>query len=71
MVLAEIADAGGRDPSDHLRRAVDGATPLPEALGWLALLTHGDERCELARRYLRAAPRGLDNREVRGFRCPE
>jgi len=71
MALAELVYATGGAPTDQLQHAVDGRTPLPEALGWLAtFLPAGDRRCELRRRYLAAAPRGRDAAEVRGLRCP-
>lgn len=70
LLRAEMEFDSMRDPSSHLRRAVEGRRPPPVALGWLATLTSDrDEQCDLARRYLRAAPEGQDAREVRGLRC--
>ena len=71
LVKAELAEQGGRDVAPHLRMAVQAPTPIPDAVGWLALeLRSGSEACRLAQQYLEAAPRGYDNREIRGIRCP-
>ena len=64
LLLANIAIEEGDDPIPHLRAAVEGRAPLPEALGRLASRLRGEEACELARRYMRAAPRGYDAPDV-------
>ncbi len=65
LLLANIAIERGDDPIPHLRSAVAGHAPLPEALGRLAVrLPRGEEACDLARRYMRAAPNGYDAPDV-------
>ncbi len=66
FLLAMIADATGGDPEPHLRRAAEGRMPPPEVFGQLVIhMRGGSERCELGQRYLRAAPGGIDARDVR------
>jgi tetratricopeptide (TPR) repeat protein len=72
LVLANIAAERGNDPVPEFRRAASGRTPPPEALGlFVRRVGPTDEGCKLARRYLEAAPKGWDAREVRGVlqRC--
>ncbi|MBO6940143.1 MAG: tetratricopeptide repeat protein [Deltaproteobacteria bacterium] len=65
FLLAMIADATGGDPEPHLRRASEGRMPPPEVFGQLVIhMRAGSERCELGERYLAAAPRGIDARDV-------
>jgi len=72
LVLANIAEEDREDPVPHFRAAVQGRSPPPEALGRLSLRLRGAEACELARRYIEAAPRGYDASDVRSLlrRCP-
>lgn len=66
FLLAMIADATTGDPEPHLRRAAEGRMPPPEVFGQLVIhMRRGTERCELGQRYLRAAPGGIDARDVR------
>lgn len=66
LLIATIAIERGSDPVEPLRRAAAGYAPPPEALGLLApRLPVGEEACSVARRYLAAAPRGLDASDVR------
>ncbi|MEC7518560.1 MAG: tetratricopeptide repeat protein [Myxococcota bacterium] len=66
LLLANVAIERGDDGIEHLRAAVGGVMPPPEALGRLApRLGRGDEACQLARRYLEAAPGGYDAPDVR------
>jgi Flp pilus assembly protein TadD len=66
LLLANVAIERGDSPVEHLRRAVAGNAPPPEALGRLASrLGRGEEACRLATRYLQVAPRGYDAGEVR------
>ncbi len=66
FLLAMIADATGGDPEPHLQRAAEGRMPPPEVFGQLVIhMRAGSERCELGQRYLRAAPGGIDARDVR------
>ena len=72
LLLAVIADAQGGDPVPELRRALAARSPAPEVLGQLVIFDRrADDRCELAQRYMRAAPRGIDARDVRAVarRC--
>ena len=64
LLLAAIAIEREDDPISHLRRAVEGRAPLPEALGRLSIRVRGQEACDLARRYMRAAPEGYDAPDV-------
>ena len=64
LLLAAIAIERDDDPIPHLRRAVDGRAPPPEALGRLSIRVRGQEACDLARRYMRAAPEGYDAPDV-------
>ncbi|HEY8426833.1 MAG TPA: tetratricopeptide repeat protein, partial [Sandaracinaceae bacterium] len=73
LLLANIAIERAESPVEHLRRAVQGDAPPPEALGRLAArLSRGEEACRLARRYLEVAPRGYDAPDVRevASHCP-
>lgn len=73
LLLAVIAIERGEDPREELRRAVAGQAPAAEAIGRLAVtLGRGDEACELAGRYMRMAPRGVDAPDVSAVvaRCP-
>ncbi len=71
LVRADIAEERSRPVRPHLQAAVAGTTPVPEALGRLAIeLGSGAEACQLAERYIAAAPRGIDAREVRALPCP-
>ncbi len=66
LLRAFIAETTGDDMVVHLRRAVEGRAPPPEAVGLLAKqIGRGDEACELARRYMAAAPNGYDAPDVR------
>ena len=66
FLMAMIADANGDDPERHLRRAAEGRMPPPEVFGQLVIHSRGGrERCEMGRRYLAAAPRGIDASDVR------
>jgi len=66
FLLAMIADASGVEVEPHLRRAAEGRMPPPEVFGQLVIhMRGGSERCELGQRYLRAAPGGIDARDVR------
>ncbi|MCB9635891.1 MAG: tetratricopeptide repeat protein [Sandaracinus sp.] len=65
-VLGIVADARGGSPVEHLRAALAARAPLPEVMGQLVLFDgRADDVCDLARRYLEAAPRGLDARDAR------
>jgi predicted Zn-dependent protease len=65
-VLGLVADARGSSPVEHLRAALAARSPSPEVLGQLLIFDdRAADRCDLARRYLRAAPRGLDARDAR------
>jgi predicted Zn-dependent protease len=65
-VLGLVADARGTSPVEHLRAALAARSPAPEVLGQLLIYDErAADRCDLARRYLRAAPRGLDARDAR------
>lgn len=71
LLRALIADYQGENALEHLQAAVAARTPSPEAVGLLALATRSRrERCDMRRRYLRAAPSGIDARRVRRLRCP-
>lgn len=73
VLLANVAVERDANPIEHLRRAVEGDAPPPEALGRLAVrLGNGEEACRLARRYLEVAPNGFDAQDVRAVlrRCP-
>jgi Tfp pilus assembly protein PilF len=66
LVLTELALVRGGDPEKQLRKAVEGRAPPPEAVGRLAArLERGKEACQLAERYMKAAPDGYDARDVR------
>ncbi|MAQ13917.1 MAG: hypothetical protein CMN30_03870 [Sandaracinus sp.] len=67
FLLAMIADATGDDPEPHLRRAAAGRMPAPEVLGQLVIHMgpRAEDKCELGRRYLAGAPRGIDAPDVR------
>ncbi len=72
LLLANVAIETGGDPIPELRLAVAGTAPPPEAVGRLAVrLPAGQEACELAARYMRAAPQGYDADSVRSLqsRC--
>lgn len=64
LLLANVALEEGEDPIPHLRRAAEGKAPLPEVLGRLATRVRGNEACDLARRYMSAAPEGYDSPDV-------
>ena len=65
-VLGLVADARGSSPVEHLRAALAARSPSPEVLGQLLIFDErAADRCDLARRYLQAAPRGLDARDAR------
>jgi Tfp pilus assembly protein PilF len=66
MALADVEADRKRDPTPHLRDALEARVPPPEAKGRLALqLEPGDpQRCELAQAYRNAAPRGPFERAV-------
>ncbi len=65
-VLGLVADARGSSPVEHLRAALAARSPSPEVLGQLLIFDdRAADRCDLARRYLQAAPRGLDARDAR------
>ncbi|MBX3251809.1 MAG: tetratricopeptide repeat protein, partial [Myxococcales bacterium] len=66
FVLAMIADTRGTSPVAALRAALGGRTPYPEVRGLLVVYDErAEDRCDLARHYAQAAPRGVDAREVR------
>ncbi len=66
LVLANVASERDESPVEHLRRAVAGQPPPPEALGRLtSRLPAGEEACTVARRYLEVAPEGYDASSVR------
>ena len=66
LIQAEVAEARGENAASHLRAAANAMVPMPPAAGYLAIkLGPNVEGCEMARRYLRAAPRGKIQREVR------
>jgi tetratricopeptide (TPR) repeat protein len=73
LLIASIGMEHNEVPVDDLQRAVEGSPPSVEAMGLLVVErgTTSEENCNLARRYLAAAPRGLDARVVRRFvrRC--
>lgn len=65
LMLANVAIERSESPVEHLRRAVAGQAPPPEALGTLAVrLERGEEACTLGRRYLEVAPDGYDAPDV-------
>ena len=65
-VLGLVADARGSSPVTHLRAALAARSPSPEVMGQLLIFDgRASDRCDLARRYLQAAPRGLDARDAR------
>src|SRR5690606_5953417 len=57
LLLANVAIERGESGIEELRRAVEGHTPPPEALGRLAsrLPARSDDACRLAGRYLQVA----------------
>jgi tetratricopeptide (TPR) repeat protein len=60
-VLALLAQQRRADPIPHLRQAARGSQPMPEVFATLAgLLPASVESCQLAQRYLSAAPNGFD-----------
>jgi tetratricopeptide (TPR) repeat protein len=64
-LLANIALERRNDPTPHLRAASLGTRTPPEALAQLAIrLRSGNEACDIARRYVAAAPHGYDRRNV-------
>jgi len=74
LLLASVTMELGGSGTDELRRAVEATPPSVEAMGLLVIelsSRRNDETCTLARRYLAAAPQGLDARDVRRFvrRC--
>lgn len=72
-VLANIAAEKHHSAVDEWRRAIVGNAPVTEALARLSLqLGPTTEGCEMARRYLRAAPKGYDASAVQQVidRCP-
>ncbi len=73
LLMASIRMENNGTAPDELQRAVEGSPPSVEAMGLLILErgTTSEDNCNLARRYLAAAPRGLDAREVQRFvrRC--
>lgn len=73
LLLANVTIETTGDPIPELRAAVTGTAPPPEAVGRLsARVPAGQEACELAARYLRAAPQGYDADRVRAVQehCP-
>ncbi len=69
LLNALLDDAEGRSPVTSLRRALEGRHPIPEVLGQLTLLDRGNpDRCDFARRYLEAAPSGIDAADARAVR---
>jgi tetratricopeptide (TPR) repeat protein len=68
LLLASVRMELGGTAIDDLRRAVDGSPPSVEALGLLVVELSAsrvdEEVCTLGRRYLAAAPAGLDARDV-------
>jgi tetratricopeptide (TPR) repeat protein len=67
LLVASIRMELGAVATEDLQRAVEGSPPSVEAMGLLVLErgTTSEDNCALARRYLEAAPRGLDARDVR------
>ncbi len=67
LLLALIAVESSENPVPHLRSALAGRACPPEAVALLAqrLPRNGGEACALARRYLTAAPQGLDARAMK------
>ena len=67
LLLADFAESRDANTVPHLRRALDSVPSSAEAMGRLSLIeeTPRAERCALARRYLRAAPRGGYAQDVR------
>ncbi|MEZ4255536.1 MAG: tetratricopeptide repeat protein [Polyangiales bacterium] len=64
-VLADVAiDMGGR-PTAPLEEAEKAILTPPEALGQLAVRLRGARACEVAKRYIEAAPSGFDAPRVR------
>lgn len=73
LLLADYADVNDLDTTAHLEAAATAREPQPIAMARLSLgRALGEESCDLARRYRRAAPRGawirLINDRLR--RCP-
>lgn len=68
LAIMAIEGRGDGDPIPHLRRAVEGDAPPPEALAQLARRLPSSDReesCRLARRYMAVAPNGYDASDVR------
>ena len=67
LLLADFAASRDADSIPHLRRALEAVPPSPEAMGRVALSegVTARERCDLGKRYLRAAPRGDNAQDVR------
>ena len=69
LLVALLADARGQSPIPALRRALEGRNPIPEVLGQLTLLDRSNpDRCDYARRYLEAAPSGIDAADAQAVR---
>ena len=64
LVLAILAEEGDGDPVAPLRSAIAGTFVPAEAVGLLVPRSSGAETCELARRYIAAAPHGYDRSDV-------
>ncbi|MEM9187776.1 MAG: tetratricopeptide repeat protein [Myxococcota bacterium] len=68
LLMADYAQSRDEDPIPHLQAALRDVPPPPEAMGRLALrggAIPDDERCQYARAYLAASPRGETAAEVR------
>lgn len=65
LLQARIARLRNQPADVHLRHAVSGRAPAPMAIALLAQAVEGEERCELASRYLERAPRGFDATAMR------
>ncbi len=71
-VLALVASERGQrtEEREHLQRALAGRFRWPVMMAAKLLLSpRAEEACDLAERYLRAAPRGMDARDVREVRA--
>lgn len=66
-VVADVVDERHGDPTSHLRAAATGIPPSVSAMARAALRAEekGEQECEWARRYHRAAPSGRYGRSIR------
>jgi len=71
LLLATVLTEQGQSNQAELRAAIGCPSPPPEAFARLAIsLGATTEGCELARRYLTAAPRGSWATDARALSCP-